>query len=742
VDSRPLSRGRRWFYRLLAALLVPVLTLVAVEVGLRLAGYGHPASFFVKTRIHGENFYVNNDFFGIRFFPPELVRIPTPLRMAETKPPHTCRVFVLGESAALGDPEPAFGVGRYLQVLLQERYPGTRFEVVCGAMTAINSHALLPIARECAGHEGDLWVIYMGNNEFVGPFGAGTVFGAQTPPLWVVRLNVALKGTRLGQLISRLGSKLGRQKSWGGMKMFSEQQVAPDDPRKGLVYDHFATNLRDILAAGRSCGAKMVVSTVASNLKDCAPFASKHSASMTADETAQWNHFVGEGKESEKVGDLQGALTNYAAAAHLDEHHAETEFKLGRCAAALTNDAARRYFESARDNDSLAFRADSRINQIIRDTVSKAAGPDLRLSDAEARLAESSPRGITGSELMFEHVHPTAEGNYLLARTIAEQAATVLAPQFTGGQSNDWASAEVCDRKLALTDWDRFRVWKDVLGRISEPPFTGQLNHPEQMAAAQEKLMGLRARLTKESGAQARTVYEEALKAAPEDYFIQANFAKLCEDTGDLDGAVAGWQRVSELIPFAAGPYYYAGKLQARQGKLDQALQSLASALELKPDLPQAISEKGQVLVKQQRTEEGLTLLDRAAALQPANARLKVSQAEALARLNRRAESVARLREALVLQPGYAEAHYLLGVEMAVAGNVREAAEQFADVVKLTPDYPLGHLNLGIALAKLGSVDWAVVQFRETLRLEPENKKAAEYLANLERTSKPKQGSK
>ena len=46
-------------------------------------------------------------------------------------------------------------------------------------MTAINSHAILPIARECARRDGDLWIIYMGNNEMVGPFGAGTVFGSR-----------------------------------------------------------------------------------------------------------------------------------------------------------------------------------------------------------------------------------------------------------------------------------------------------------------------------------------------------------------------------------------------------------------------------------------------------------------------------------------------------------------------------------------------------------------------------------
>jgi hypothetical protein len=66
---------------------------------------------------------------------------------------------------------------------LRERFPGKKFEIVNTSITAINSHAILPIARECAAREGDVWIVYLGNNEMVGPFGAATVFGSQAPPL-------------------------------------------------------------------------------------------------------------------------------------------------------------------------------------------------------------------------------------------------------------------------------------------------------------------------------------------------------------------------------------------------------------------------------------------------------------------------------------------------------------------------------------------------------------------------------
>ena len=135
--------------------------LALIEAGLRLAHVGYPADFFLYDRIESRDVLVQNDQFSRRFFPRHLVRRPLSMAMSATKPADTIRIFVLGESAAMGDPDPAFSFSRILGVLLRERYPGTRFEVVNLAFTAINSHVILPIARECAqqggGFMGDLY---------------------------------------------------------------------------------------------------------------------------------------------------------------------------------------------------------------------------------------------------------------------------------------------------------------------------------------------------------------------------------------------------------------------------------------------------------------------------------------------------------------------------------------------------------------------------------------------------------
>ena len=255
------SKRRLWIMRLFAMTFVPLLLLGAVELGLRLAGYGYSTDFFSRIRIGGQNFYVPNGKFGFRFFPPAIARESALFRFPAEKASNTYRIFLLGESAALGDPDPSYGMGRYLQVLLRERYPGTRFEVICVAVTAVDSHVILPIARDCARRQGDLWVVYMGNNEMVGPFGAETAFGMQAPPLAMVRTVLAIKSTRTGQLldevIRHLGSASTTPKTWGGMQMFVNNRVGYDDPARMRVYANFKQNLEDILSVAR--GAQVPV---------------------------------------------------------------------------------------------------------------------------------------------------------------------------------------------------------------------------------------------------------------------------------------------------------------------------------------------------------------------------------------------------------------------------------------------------------------------------------------------------
>src|SRR5580693_8669713 len=110
---KPISKRRLWLMRLIAMVFIPLFVLGGLELGLRLAGYGYDTGFFRPIEIDGHEFYVPNEKFSHRFFPPALARTALPIRFAAEKATNAYRIFLFGESAAKGDPDTTYGVGRY-----------------------------------------------------------------------------------------------------------------------------------------------------------------------------------------------------------------------------------------------------------------------------------------------------------------------------------------------------------------------------------------------------------------------------------------------------------------------------------------------------------------------------------------------------------------------------------------------------------------------------------------------------
>jgi len=753
---------------LCAAIFIPLVIVGGLEIGLRLFGYGYPTSFFLPIKINGQAYYVTNDKFGCRFFPPALARTPAPQRMAVKKPLHTCRIFVFGESAAMGDPDPSFGAWRYLQTLLRERFPGTDFEVICVAMTAINSHALLPMARECARRDGDLWIIYMGNNEMVGPFGAGTVFGSRAPRIDLVRADLAVKTTRIGQLLAGLMQRWSvhssTPKTWGGLNMFESHQLRYDDPNRLRAYDNFKKNLADILRAGRAAGVPIILSTVGGNLKDCAPFASLHAANLSETQKAKWDGAYQSGIALESAGDYPAALKQYAGAAAIDPQYAELQFRLGSCHLALTNSAqARREFELARDDDALDFRADTRINQIIKTAADAEAGQGVYFLDANEVLTQNSPGKIPGNELFYEHVHLNFDGNYVLGRALAEQTAKLLPASIAAHGQRDWASSELCDRRLGVSSWDRSRVWQEILDRESEPLYAEQLTHAATVKRCEEKIAELNSKAASEPLDQTRQLYEQALALVPADNFLHQNFAQFLGAKGDLARATVEAQRVCELLPQRPAQYYDIGNLLIVQGRIDEAAESFSRALTIQRDFAPALNGLGQIRANQQKTEAAVACFSHALRANPDNpetyinlgfleqnrgnlaqasvyyqnaARLQpqgpadyLDQAVDSSALGLRAKAIEAFEAVIQLKPEFWQARYLIGMELSAQGKIKEARAQFFEALRYRPDFAPAHLNLGMALVQLGQLDEAELQFEATLQLDPANRKAADYLA-------------
>jgi len=725
-----------WLFRC-AALCLPLLLLAGLEIGLRLGGYGFDPHFFKPLTIGGEDFLVENDDFSYRFFPRDNARNPGELRMRAVKPPGTVRIFIFGESAAMGDPEPAYGPARYLEAQLRWKYPDTKFEVVNVAFTAINSHVIVPIARECARQAGDLWIVYMGNNEMVGPFGAATVFGRPAPPLAYVRLATGIQVTRTGQLFTdwtrRLRGHSTGTASWGGMQMFLNHEIAPDNSLKETVYLNFQKNLDDIVTAGLRSGAKVLLNTVAVNLADCPPFASATNLSLTPADRAQFEQNLAGAQQAAAAGDFATAARCCATAAQAEPDSAALQYLWGENLL-RQNDfpAARQHLQLACDDDALPFRTDSRLNEIIRSTGEKRAGDRLVLFDAARALTSNNPAGVCGRETFYEHVHFDFDGAYRLGLAWAQQVERLL-PAGGPAAGHAWASPEDCALLLGLTAWNRELIFTHMVSRMHLPPLSSQPDNARRLDDLQARIGDAWALMTPAPAATARDNFQHMLQKWPEDFLLGENFALFLQASGDVPQAITEWRRIHELMPHDYLPYFQMGWLLGARQQWAEAESDLRMAVQLRPSLTEAWYEWGNTLAAQGKLEAALTCYATARAQRPQDpvTILRMGKVDAL--LNRHGEAAANYREASRLDPGNWEPHFVLGGELDAAGQLDPAREEFAAAARLNPTNAVAHYNFGVLLAKQSHYAEAQDQFNETLRLAPEYQNARDALAKIRR---------
>lgn len=470
--------------KLALALTIPLLLVGGVELILRLTGEGYPTRFLLSADIAGRPHWVNNPFYGYRFFNPQLARNPAPLAIeqAPATPPTT--VVVLGESAAQGDPMLEVGMPRMLEKLLNHMDPSSRYQVVNGAMTAINSPIIVDIARDLAALKPNVAVIYMGNNEVVGPFGPGTVFTSLPGLARWTPLRVWLSTWKLSQL--RYWFAGPAKQRWTGLDLFSGIHLPEGSPKLEPMYDQFERNLNRIIDQFEPRGTRVLVCTVAVNLADCPPFGPEEEAAANE----YW-----EAKALEAVGQYGAALPR---------------------------------LRKARDLDTQRFRADSRLNQITRET---AARRGVELLDIEAIFDRVTGEiRAPGADLFLDHVHFTFTGTWELARSIA--AAVLRQDRATTPSLAD------CREWMFFTPWAERQQASVMLSRRKTPPLKHQANNRERSEALSQQIAACSRHIEATDLDTVEATYRTLWATEPQDFFLPFHWGAILAESGRWRDAV------------------------------------------------------------------------------------------------------------------------------------------------------------------------------------------------------------
>ena len=654
LDLPPLAAfALRWGRRLAAGAAILLAALVVLELAAAHFLPRRSTRFLRDGTTHGQPAWIDNPFFSYRFSTARAARPPPPTVVPKTPEPGTLRVCLLGGSALLGFPDPSFGIGRQLELMLQHRYPGHPVEVVHMALEGGNSHVLREVARDLKRLRPQAVVVMTGNEEVAGPYGPASSLGRFHHSSRIARLLVLFSRTHLSglcaTLLERVSPARADLQAWRSQEPITLQgRMSPHDPRLRSAYRSFRKNLSAILRQATEAAPVVVVCTVPVNLRDCAPF----SSSYLEDETA-----AQEVREKLRAAIAAETATNrveasrlYADVIQLDPTHAEALFRAARLALAANRTAeAAELFSRARDADALRLRADSRLNALVREC---AADASASLLDAEALFAIRSPQGIPGRELFLDHVHYTFEAAHLLASSMLDRLEFLRAfhPEPTGTAPD----AEVLADELLYDPWGRAAQLDAVIDRQFRPPFRRQLDNAETIARLREEKRLCDLRVDAISPENTRADFAQRQSARPGDAWLAARAAWYLLSAGDAARAEAAalsahrhWPHRFDIRALLA----FVRAVQGRPAANEIAFIRRAGADSGYYDIELSINI-GRELMKMKRPADARPWLEFALHRDSWNSEAAIALAEALHDLDESARAVEVLQNAIERNPG------------------------------------------------------------------------------------------
>jgi len=551
------------------------------------------------------------------------------------------RLFCMGGSTTYGRPyNDRTSFCGWLRAFLPAVDPNRRWEVINAGGISYASYRVVRLMEALSRHESDLFVIYTGHNEFLEERTYGRL---QDTPEFVRDLASLASRLRLYSVMSDLivdrVDVLPTE-----VDAVLDHSVGPedyhrDDALRDVVLDHFRASLERMAGISDRVGARLIFVTPASNIRDFSPFKAEPSAGLSADEVALVERLKQSVSEILDEGDPARAVDSAGRALSIDPRDAELLFLQGRALLSLgRSDEARDAFIAARDEDVAPLRALSPTPGIIADV---AREQHAGLVDF-ARLVEGrSPDRIPGSEFFLDHVHPTVEGNRMMALAIIEEMIRMGIVTSTA-YWDTMAVARITARVRGSVDEAAHALARRSLANVLI--WAGK--HEEAKPLVNESVRTVpdngetrfqKATLLIREGRYAKALphLEEAVRLSPQRAAIRKEYGIVLSELGRKPEARRALETAVRLDPGLVGVHYELGVVLDDMGENVSAEAAYRTELDSHPDHADACNNLGVLLAQRGEIEEALVLFERAVRADPDNANAADNLAQARAILGR-----------------------------------------------------------------------------------------------------------
>ena len=401
----------------------------------------------------------------------------------------TFRIFCLGGSTVQGRPYGHLSAfPAWMKIWLEKAYPRKTFEIINVGGVSYASYRLVPILKECLGHQPDLIILCTGHNEFLEnrSYDLRGMGNDDVGPWmeWSSRSKVFEAFTALTQHalptrkpLPRLGAKVQAMLDFErGLEQYHRNEAWASE-----VETHFRDNVQTMIRKCQAGHVPMLLLNPCFNLKDSPPFKSEHRPDWTPEQAKAWSQLISSAREHLQ-GDPDESIHQLSLATSMDPQFARTWYDLGKLLFGKARwQEAKACFQRALEEDVCPLRIRNKMRQSLEAMAQTEGVPMLDLQT----LAEAqNPWGVAGESFLVDHVHPSISGHQIIAQTLAAQIALDFLPR-----PRQWPSTQEIESLFAdhyqklppsylaegLQRLENLRAWTQ--GKADGPVLESGLNH-------------------------------------------------------------------------------------------------------------------------------------------------------------------------------------------------------------------------------------------------------------------------
>ncbi len=184
------------------------------------------------------------------------------------------------------------------------------------------------------------------------------------------------------------------------------------------------------------------------------------------------------------------------------------------------------------------------------------------------------------------------------------------------------------------------------------------------------------------------------------------------------------WEDTLQKSPHKARPYAQRGLFYDKEGDLNRAMADYNKAIGLSPDYYDAYNNRGIIYAKQGAFIQAMADFNKAIEIKPGSSIAYNNRGSAYDKQGNLAQAMSDYNKAIEINPDYAEAYNRRGSLYDEEGDLIHAISDYNKAIGLIPDHYDAYNNRGISYAKQDDFTQAVSDFSKAIEISPENAEA------------------